>query len=283
MKLVTAIIQPDKLEEVREELIKAEIYRITVSRCTGRGRAEETDLYRVWIDDWSAKEIAGQHILEAYSDETGGVRLRCEIPKMIALNGENGLTSKNANQSVASLYYSIPFIEANGYFLPPAGADLSTPVSVNGTLWLDREFGNHQFREGLSGWDWFGLELPGGDALMLYVLKNADGSLISHSGGTWIPSNGSPEILSLDDYSVTVNDNWHSELTGVTYPAGWTIELPAQDMVLTVSPTQDDQELVTKRSTRVTYWEGAVSIERNGYDKKSFGYVELVGYDYSGE
>ncbi len=46
MKLVTAIIQPDKLEEVRESLIHAEIFRITVSRCTGRGRAEDTDLYR---------------------------------------------------------------------------------------------------------------------------------------------------------------------------------------------------------------------------------------------
>jgi len=46
MKLVTAIIQPDKLDEVRDELVKAEIYRITVSRCTGRGRAEEFDLHR---------------------------------------------------------------------------------------------------------------------------------------------------------------------------------------------------------------------------------------------
>ena len=46
MKLITAIIQPDKLDEVREALIKAEIYRITVSRCTGHGRAAETDLYR---------------------------------------------------------------------------------------------------------------------------------------------------------------------------------------------------------------------------------------------
>ncbi len=46
MKLVTAIIQSDKLDEVREALVRAEIYRITVSRCTGRGRAEETDLYR---------------------------------------------------------------------------------------------------------------------------------------------------------------------------------------------------------------------------------------------
>ena len=50
MKLVTAIIQPDKVDEVREALIKAEITRITVSRCTGHGRAQEgvavEDLYR---------------------------------------------------------------------------------------------------------------------------------------------------------------------------------------------------------------------------------------------
>ncbi len=46
MKLVTAIIQPDKLDEVREALLKAEITRITVSRCSGRGRADQVDLYR---------------------------------------------------------------------------------------------------------------------------------------------------------------------------------------------------------------------------------------------
>ena len=46
MKLVTAIIQPDKLDAVRESLIKAEITRITVSRCSGRGQAGQTDLYR---------------------------------------------------------------------------------------------------------------------------------------------------------------------------------------------------------------------------------------------
>ncbi|MCF7957763.1 MAG: P-II family nitrogen regulator [Phycisphaerae bacterium] len=46
MKLITAIIQTDKLERVHEALVKAEINRITVSRCTGHGRAAETDLYR---------------------------------------------------------------------------------------------------------------------------------------------------------------------------------------------------------------------------------------------
>ena len=46
MKLVTAIIQTDKLDKVRESLLKSEIFRITVSRCTGRGQEQETDLYR---------------------------------------------------------------------------------------------------------------------------------------------------------------------------------------------------------------------------------------------
>lgn len=46
MKLITAIIEPDKLDEVHEALMKAEITRITVSRCTGHGQAVETEIYR---------------------------------------------------------------------------------------------------------------------------------------------------------------------------------------------------------------------------------------------
>ena len=46
MKLITAIIQPDKLDEVREALIEAEIERITVSRVTGHGKQEDMEYYR---------------------------------------------------------------------------------------------------------------------------------------------------------------------------------------------------------------------------------------------
>lgn len=46
MKLVIAIIQPDKVDEVRQALIDAEIGRVTVSRCTGHGRTGDIDLYR---------------------------------------------------------------------------------------------------------------------------------------------------------------------------------------------------------------------------------------------
>ncbi len=41
MQLVTAIIQPDKLDEVREELVVAGIKRITTSRVTGHGQHQD--------------------------------------------------------------------------------------------------------------------------------------------------------------------------------------------------------------------------------------------------
>jgi nitrogen regulatory protein P-II 1 len=46
MKLITAIIREEKLDEVREALIAAEITRITVSRVDGHGQQEGTEIYR---------------------------------------------------------------------------------------------------------------------------------------------------------------------------------------------------------------------------------------------
>jgi nitrogen regulatory protein P-II 1 len=46
MKLITAIIQPDKLDEVREALIAAGVGRITVSRVSGHGQATGEEFYR---------------------------------------------------------------------------------------------------------------------------------------------------------------------------------------------------------------------------------------------
>jgi len=46
MKLIIAIIQPDKLEEVHQALVDNEVFRVTVSRCTGHGQQQDPDLYR---------------------------------------------------------------------------------------------------------------------------------------------------------------------------------------------------------------------------------------------
>ncbi len=46
MKLITAIIQEDRLDLVREALIQAEITRITISRVSGHGQQEDENIYR---------------------------------------------------------------------------------------------------------------------------------------------------------------------------------------------------------------------------------------------
>jgi len=47
MKLVIAVIQPDKLEEVKDELYRSEINLITVSEVLGHGRQKGvTEFYR---------------------------------------------------------------------------------------------------------------------------------------------------------------------------------------------------------------------------------------------
>jgi predicted secreted hydrolase len=51
-------------------------------------------------------------------------------------------------------------------------------------------------------------------------------------------------------------------------------------MTLILTPTVPDQELMTTRSTGVTYWEGSVKIQgtRQGKPITGKGYVELTGY-----
>jgi nitrogen regulatory protein P-II 1 len=46
MKLVTAIVREERLDQVREALIEAEITRITVSRVSGHGRQMKADIHR---------------------------------------------------------------------------------------------------------------------------------------------------------------------------------------------------------------------------------------------
>jgi nitrogen regulatory protein P-II 1 len=46
MKLITAIIQEDRLDRIREELIAEEVYRITVTRVSGRGQQVGEEIYR---------------------------------------------------------------------------------------------------------------------------------------------------------------------------------------------------------------------------------------------
>jgi predicted secreted hydrolase len=65
------------------------------------------------------------------------------------------------------------------------------------------------------------------------------------------------------------------------YPASWEIEVPGHQLKVRLTPLVSDQELMTLKSTRVTYWEGTVSIQGQfqGRPIRGKGYVEMTGYD----
>ena len=66
-----------------------------------------------------------------------------------------------------------------------------------------------------------------------------------------------------------------SPRTGATYPIGATISTGAQRW--RIVPLQPDQELDSRRSTGAVYWEGAVTVERDGR-RVGRGYLEMTGY-----
>ncbi len=250
----------------------------------GEAGSDET-VQHVWLDTWRASLMPdGSHLLEAEADGVGGIRLLAKPTLGPVLNGDNGFSRKGPGGSEASYYYSLPRMETEGWFYPRDG---SAPKSVSGTLWMDHEFGNQQLGEGLTGWDWWGLKLPGGEALMLYRIRRGADGFISESEGTFTAADGSTVRISFAEVNVEPTGEWTSPHTGVVYPHGWTITIPEfvhptsgkRGLTLTVTPVTADQELRTDRSTRVTYYEGAVSVNRDGFSERTFGFVELVGYD----
>ena len=84
--------------------------------------------------------------------------------------------------------------------------------------------------------------------------------------------------LTADAFAVETLGSWASPRTGRTWPSGW--RLTVGDYVITLQPTVDDQELDTRATTGVIYWEGSqvVTATRNGEPLGGEAYVELTRY-----
>jgi predicted secreted hydrolase len=145
---------------------------------------------------------------------------------------------------------------------------------------MDHEFGSTQLREYQVGWDWFSIQLEKGIELMLYQIRHNDGNLDPYSSGTLIFPNGTYQHLSNKEFQIEVRKQWKSEKSKAIYPSEWKLKVPDHQIELTLSPTVKNQELVTKESTRVTYWEGSVKVEGKyqNIPVKGKGYVEMTGY-----
>lgn len=186
------------------------------------------------------------------------------------LNGPGGLSVKADAPGAASYYYSIPRLRVAGHLQRDG-----VPLTVQGEAWLDREWGSGSLGAQQVGWDWFGLQLDDGSALMFYALRRADGSLDAHSAGTYTDAHGVSRALDSQAVRISTTAWWRSS-DGVRYPAAWHLAVPQLALTADVAPLLADQQL----RTTPRYWEGAVEVRgtRSAGALGGHGYVELVGY-----
>ena len=236
---------------------------------TARAAAGTLDVFN---EGWRAITLADGSWRIAAKAGDDAIDLVLRSRKAPAIHGENGISIKAAGEGYASHYYSMTRLEASG--------------SVNGRrcsgqAWMDHEFGSSALRENQRGWDWYSIQLDDDSEVMLYVIRRSDGTPDVTSSGSLITADGRVIPIRHDQMKISTKRRWTSKKSGATYPLDWNVAIPSLGISLSLRPLVDDQELVTRESTRVTYWEGAVSVN-GSFDNVGVtgeGYVEMTGYD----
>jgi predicted secreted hydrolase len=242
----------------------------------------QADPFRVWLEDWElardpeapAREGSGSAFpfrLFASTEEGDLLELTVEEGKSPVFQGDRGLSQKGPEVGNASYYLSWTRMPLSGR-VRMGGEE----VEVRGEGWMDREWSTSALDEVHRGWDWFSLQLDDGRELMFFELRRADGARDPMNHGTVVEADGRWRPLGPDEVRLEVTDRWASPLDGVVYPSGWRVEIPSEELVLTLEPRVRDQEM----RVSVRYWEGALEVRgtRGGVPVTGRGYAELTGY-----
>jgi predicted secreted hydrolase len=255
---------------------------------SGFGLAEfATDDLDVRIGNWSMRREPSDRILTDIESPEFGLSLRVTPPGAPHLQGLSGFSRKGPGPGQASWYYSRPQLRIDGTLRDALNR---SPVRVSGRGWLDHEWSTEILDEAAVGWDWTGINLDDGSALMAFRMRRRDGSTL-WSDARWIdasavrsnaPTSGhhanlpyasdprtqhGPEFIALR--------NWISPRTGASWPVSMRVRHAGRELVL--RPLLDDQEIDATASTGTVYWEGAVTVLEND-TAIGRGYLELTGY-----
>jgi predicted secreted hydrolase len=179
------------------------------------------------------------------------------------------VSRKGADPAQASYYYSRPQLAVAGTV--ESG---SRKVGVRGRAWLDHEWSSEILGADAVGWDWVGINLDDGGALMAFRMRGKSGSPL-WAGGTLRTADGRTQVLSPSAITFVPTRHWRSPRTEVQYPIAWTVVAGSEEYVL--EPLFDDQELDARASVGTIYWEGAVRASQMGR-VVGRGYLELTGY-----
>lgn len=231
--------------------------------------------FHVHCEDWEARAETDADLfplrLRVVEPEFA-FELVLDQPEPVVAQGDRGLSRKGGEPGNASIYYSIPRMRVQGTVRSGARS-----AAVRGSAWLDREWGTSSLAEGQVGWDWFSLQLEGGEELMWYQLRRADGSVDPWSKGSFVHADGRVEVLVPAQLQLVPGQRWLPRDGRVGYPVQWRVLVPHLGLDLEVGAKLPHQEL----RTVVRYWEGCVAVKgtHEGRVVGGEGYLEMTGYE----
>ena len=229
-----------------------------------------TDNTDVGIDGWQLTREGDRYNARIDADQFA-MDLRLTPTQPVLLQGENGFSSKGPEPGQASYYYSLPQLRVEGVIQIQGAA-----LPVTGEAWLDHEWSSEYLPTDAQGWDWLSINFSDGGALMVFRMRARRSGGTFWAGGSVRDRNGRLTNLSPDDVEFEPQRRWRSPRTGVEYPVAMRVR--AGEYVLEVEPLIDDQELDSRASTGIVYWEGAVRASVRG-QPIGRGFLELTGYD----
>jgi predicted secreted hydrolase len=233
----------------------------------GLAEASTTDA-DIAIDRWRlAREKDGSFTTQVPArDFTLALRFTPTQPPL--LQGDGGFSRKGPLPAQASHYYSLPQLRVSGR-VRRGGKE----VAVTGRAWLDREWSSTVLDPRAVGWDWIGLNLDDGGALMAFRVRDAAGGAL-WSGGSLRRADGRIVRFGPPDVTFTPLRRWRSPRTGAVYPVAQQVRvsLPEGWRTWRIAPLFDDQELDSRGGGGPVYWEGAA------HTAGGRGYLELTGY-----
>ena len=226
------------------------------------GSSEETT--KVWIDDWRLT-LEGDVYRSRIAARDFLLELEFRAARAPLAQGENGFSRKGSRPTEASHYYSRPQLAVTGRV---------SGEKVSGTAWLDHEWSSSYLAPEAAGWDWVGLNLADGGALMAFRMRDRRND-VHFAGGTLASGDARVRTFARDEIAFEPLRRWRSPRTGVEYPVAMRVR--AGSLRWELAPLMDDQELDARASTGTIYWEGAVRASSAGAVAGG-GYLELTGY-----
>ena len=238
-------------------------------RRAGMGLAQAAaDDTAVSIERWSLMRES-EHYVAKIAAEDFSFDLTLTPTQAVLLNGEAGVSRKGPEPAAASYYYSQPHLSVAG-----GVARQGKRAQVSGEAWLDHEWSSEYLDSQAVGWDWLGLNLEDGAALMAFRIRGADGEQ-RWAGATLRGGDGRVTVYAPKDIEFKEGRRWTSDRTAISYPVEWQVRIGTR--TFSVTPLLDDQENDTRLSTGAIYWEGAVRARLDDRPAGN-GYLELTGY-----